>query len=360
MRARDTTFGGFDHTLFAEAFRGPGNDTRQWISYGTVDDKTEDEEGSEDPVTFDEDYGPLVNVTLQPSNVQVRCRVSSFVAGNGEGEYHPFIPGDEVLVAIPEGSEAAGCVIIGRLNNSIDKFPMESVGGQDPTKNTFGFTRRRTAFVQEFASTWMVRVASHGGFFLIADTGAITLRDGCGGALQMGPDIFGYSEPATALGADGHELSKPGDTASGASNALFQLDLTGRRFSLQMDDALFVLNSSSADNTAGEGVIAVGSRFTVRTGTNFAAEHVATTEMVFAALEQLVLALQTAGCFAAAAAPALTAFATLISTNAITLASATTLAPALQTGLQVAAVTPKPPATFQVAPTLGATLFLVG
>lgn len=135
-----------DSATAAAAYARPGQDTRSWVSFGLVH--------HQDPkqiVTFDEEYGcPLVCVTLQPSGSNVHCRVSSMVAGNGEGEWHPFVEGDEVLVVLPEGHESAGPVIIGRLNNSLDKFPMDSVAGQDPTTNVFAFRRRRTPFIEEF------------------------------------------------------------------------------------------------------------------------------------------------------------------------------------------------------------------
>src|SRR5262245_23950415 len=104
-------------------------DMRQWCSYGTVDPETDDEKS----VEFTDDYGPLVNVTIQPSGLPVRCRVASFVAGAGEGEWYPYIAGDEVIVMFPGGSEL-NAVIVGRLSNGLDK-PAASVGGADPTEN---------------------------------------------------------------------------------------------------------------------------------------------------------------------------------------------------------------------------------
>jgi len=265
----------FDFGAMAEAMRGAGNDTRQWISYGTVEAAQKVGVETVEPVEFDTDgMGPLVNVRLQPSNKPVRCRVAASIAGNGEGSYHPFVTGDEVIVAIPGGDERSGCVIFGRLSNTIDKFPTDSIAGQDPTKNTFGFERRRTPFLQEYGSSYMLRVAGCGAFFLIsADTGTITLRDGSKGALQMGPDIFGYMEGTRQVGGD----STPTPTA------LFQLDLTGRRVTLQMDDARLMLNSSSSDQQQGNAFLNVPAELTVSLGTNAPQETVLTLE-AFAAL----------------------------------------------------------------------------
>src|SRR5512147_2917657 len=94
------------------------------LSFGTVEDV--------DPIEFDPDRGPLVNVALQPSRLPARCRVAMSSAGAGEGDYHPLVPGDEVIVAIPGRSARGECAILGRLPNAIDSFP-SSVAGQDST-----------------------------------------------------------------------------------------------------------------------------------------------------------------------------------------------------------------------------------
>lgn len=348
------TRGDFDASTLAEAMRGPGMDPRQWISYGVVDASATEGGETFDPVEFDPDYGPLVNVTLQPSNIPVRCRVaipSTGACGNGESEYSPFISGDEVLVAIPEGDESAAPAIIGKLNNAIDRFP-ENVAGQDPSGNKFAFQRRRTPFVQEWANTWMVRVASHGGFILLSESGAWTLRDGAGGALQMGPDIFGFTE-------GGRELTDPNaSTPAPTPKALLQLDLTGRRFTLQVDDALFTLNSSQADNgVGGQGMLAVNGEFTLAAGGVAAQEHVATVEFVLAALETALTNIAAGG-----GVPAIAALAPVIAAGGAGWTFGT-FAGALATGLPVAGAIPKPvipPTGVQVTPGLGAVFFKTG
>lgn len=171
-------------------FSRPGSDTRQWLSVATVDPDNDDARS----VVFDGDdgplpFGPLVNVTLQPSNLPVTCRVVSGCAGNGEGEWYPFLPGDEVLVAVPEGDERAGCLIIGRLNNGIDQWP-RTVAGQDATKNTFGFRRMRTPYILETASSYMVRSALTGANFTIDQTGNLFLVSGDGHKLTFGADAI--------------------------------------------------------------------------------------------------------------------------------------------------------------------------
>lgn len=274
------TRGGFDAVTMGAALARPGMDPRQWVSYGLVAPQQEVDGETIDSVEFDDELGPLVNVRLQPSNLEVRCRIATSVAGAGEGEYVPYIENDEVLVIIPEGDEAASPVIIGRLNNSIDKFPLESIAGQDPTNNTFAFRRIRTPFIQEYASSFMIRNAAHGAFILMSDNGTITIRDGSKGALQMGPDIFSYMEGV------------PGEVdpeATPSPQAVFQYDLTGRRISLQMDDALIQINSGDADANPGQVIIASQAGTFFNPGTNQGKEHFATVEGVINILEKVVL-----------------------------------------------------------------------
>lgn len=254
MRAR--TPRPLDMRSMAEGLSYPGVDPRTWGSYGTVD--------AEDPVVFDEQYGPLVNVTLQPSKTQVRCRVGMHVAGNGEAEYFPFVAGDEVYVLLPEGSERGDCVIVCRLNNEIDKFPAESIAGQDPTTNTFGFRRMRTAYVQEVAGPVVLRQATTEALLSFDTKGSVTLKDGNKAALQMSADAFGYQ--------------------SGDAKYLLQLDLSGSRFTLQVDDAILTLAGSAASPQ--KNALSVPGALSLVTLGNPAAEHVVTTEAVFSILDQ--------------------------------------------------------------------------
>lgn len=327
-------------------------DTRQWVSMGTVDRERVVDGEKVDPVIFDEDLGPLVNVTLQPSGLPVRCRVAASAAGacgNGEGEYSPFVAADEVVVLIPEGDERADCVIVGRMNNAIDKFPAESVAGQDPTSNKFAFRRRRTPFVEEFATTWMARVASHGAFFMISESGAVTIRDGSKGALQMGPDIFGFTEGNREVGTD--DVPAP--------TALFQLDLVNRRTTLQIGDAQFMMSASDGTSDGGpppgDANLSLAGALTMAFGNNQPAEHVATTEFVLAILEVALSAI--GGGFGV---PAVAAVLAAVAAGGAPMG---TFAAALATGLPIAASIPKPPAAplgVQLAPKLGAVSFRTG
>ena len=168
----------------------PGADTRQWISSGIV---AADTPGSRSIRFNDENgaalsHGVLITVHLYPSDITVSCRVAGQCAGDGEADWMPFIAGDEVIVAIPEGCERSGCVIIGRLNQKQDKFP-SMVAGNDVTQNTFGFRRIRVPYILETASGYMVRHAQTGANLTIDQTGNIFLSDGSGNQLILNTNL---------------------------------------------------------------------------------------------------------------------------------------------------------------------------
>lgn len=346
--------GDFDASTIGAALARPGMDTRQWISYGLVDAPVTVDGEVIDPVQFDEDMGgPLVNVTLHSSGVPVRCRIAAFNSGNGEGEYVPFVEGDEVVVAIPGGDERADPIIIGRpMGNVRDQFPFESVAGQDPTGNKFSFRRIRTPRIEEYADSYMVRSASSGAFFLMSQEGNVTIRDGSEGALQMTPDIFGYQS------ADGTQL--------------IQLDKTNGRITLMVGDAIVNLaDSSNPDDPTSS--LSTNSSYAVGTLSNLPAEHVVSTEALCNLLNQLFIAIAVpfaaigaapvtgtaaAGIFGTVGTVELVAALAAAATAPVpgTLASAIVGAFAAQPPKQ----TPVTPATGQVAPGVGSKGHLTG
>jgi hypothetical protein len=175
-----------DIATLAEAFAKPGMDPRQWCSYATVDRETPDQKS----VQFTDEYGPLVSCTLHPSGIPVVCRVAHEVAGNGEGEWTPFVAGDEVIVLIPEGDESAGCVIVGRLNQEIDAWP-KTVAGQDATANNFGFRRMRFPYVIETAASYLIRHATTGAFLGINGEGVVTIANADNAFLALTASLLG-------------------------------------------------------------------------------------------------------------------------------------------------------------------------
>lgn len=218
----------FDAALFRKAL-GVGVD-RMWCSYGTVAEDSPDAHS----VRFKDDKdvaipeGPLVTVVLHPSEIVVVCRVAGASAGIGEGEWCPMLQGDEVVVLIPEGDTHAGCVIVGRCNNGIDTFPLV-VGGQDASKNTFGFKRSRTPFILETAASYLVRSAVTGAQFGIDQTGQFIMNDGDGSSFFFGADALGM---ATSDGSTSIQLLV-GDkqiAMTAGSTASFLLDASASQF----------------------------------------------------------------------------------------------------------------------------------
>ena len=322
-----------DQQTTAQALRGP-TDTRQWVSYGHVSAGGD----NQDIVTFDEEEGvPFVSVVLEPTKVPVYARVGGSVAGNGEGEWMPFVQGDEVLCVVPEGDEKAGVVIISRLNNQLDQFPMDSVAGQDPTANNFSFKRRRTPYVEELAGPYLVRSATTGALLSIDETGVITLKNGENAALQMSPDVIGFQGPSD-------EDTPP--------EFIFQADLGGKRVTLQMGDAQLMMNATGSDSLDGQTWLTSPNNVNVVLGPNQAAEHVLTLEAFMALM----------GAYSVAVTPAQG----FVNLNLAVAAGGSAVLPAsigpLQTGLALAQQTAKPPPVggIQLAPGLGAVMFLTG
>lgn len=337
-----------DQSTTAQAVRGPGMDPRQWISYGVVTAGNETDE----IVVFDEDEGqPLVRVLLEPTKIPVYARVAFSFAGNGEGEWHPYVQGDEVLLAIPEGNERQ-CVIIGRLCNGIDKFPMASVAGQDPTTNSFAFRRRRTPLIEEVNGPILFRSAMSEALFSIDTAGNITIRDGQRSVFQMSPDVIGLQGPS--------DSSTPPDV-------LLQLNLTNRQFTLQMGDA--VLNLSASDATPEpNNFLGVAGTMTVSAAGNAATEHVMTAEAFWHCLQHAlhvmgaaITALGAAPLTGAALGPLFAIPATTATlTAAATAAGAAPSLLAAAVAAAFAAQPPKTPAVPQVSPGLGSAGFLTG
>lgn len=236
----------FDAAAFADMISRPGADPRGWISYGVVESNPS---ASEKSVIFDDDegnpldHGALVSVKLQPSGGKVTCRVGGSCAGKGEGEWHPLGPGDEVLVAIPNGSERAGCVIIARLNQKYDVFP-RTVAGMDATKNNFAFKRTLVAQVFESGTAISLRVASHGAQLALDPTGNVFLNDGSKSLLAMTPDVVSLQLDKEAAGLH-LDVAKQ------------QVKLFAQGTALILDDAASELQTKGtlAISTAGNGAL---------------------------------------------------------------------------------------------------------
>lgn len=254
MRVADTSTG-------RQAYSGPGTDSRQWGSFGTVNPNTQDQPS----VTFDPTYGPLVSVTLRPSAIPVICRVGGDVAGNGEGEWFPFLEGDEVWVQVPEGDEQGGCIITRRLNQQIDAWPTQ-VAGMDATQNNFAFRRLRTPYVLESASNILLRDATTNAFMTLND-GSVILSNLDNAYLSLTPDFLGLQ--------------------SGDASTLIQIDVSAQNILLQANGAQFLFDAATAQLLT-HGTLAIC------TAGNQPGGHAITVEQVCIVLTALFNAIATA------------------------------------------------------------------
>lgn len=330
-----------DAASLADLFSRPGIDPRSWMSYGLVEP---DPSASEHSVIFNDDegnpldHGVLISVKLQPSGVKVTCRVSGSCAGVGEGEYHPFGPGDEVLVAIPNGNEHSGCVIIGRLNQKYDSFP-RTVAGMDATKNNIAFKRTLVAQVYESGTAVSLRVSSHGAQLALDPTGNVVLNDGNKSTLMLTPDVVALQLDAEAAG--------------------LHLDVAKKRATLfAQSTALVIDDQDSQLQTSGT--------FSISTGGNGANNHATTIESV-ANLEAAIYTVLAAAFTALGTSPltgaaAGTVFATLSTATpaalagAIATAATAPLPQPLAAAILAALATPVAPGT----PGLAAAGLLIG
>lgn len=146
--------------------------------------------GDESTVIVYQDAGPQVSVELQPSRIRVAARVGMSIAGEGEGEWYPFVEGDEVLVAIPDGDPRNGVVILARLTNARDTFPMR-VAGQNARANKTGIRRQRAPFLWEIAEGWLLRQSASGAFISMEKAGRITIAGSTGAFLTVRDDFVG-------------------------------------------------------------------------------------------------------------------------------------------------------------------------
>ncbi len=268
----------FDGPTANDLFDHPGSDTRQWVSYGVVDATSSDDETAQDVVEFTDDYGPLVSVMLQPSGIPVRCRVAQQAAGDGEGEWHPIIAGDEVLVVIPDGDETSGCVIIGRLSNSRSKFPT-LVAGSDARKNNTVFRRTRTPYIHEVAGGHITRHATTGAFYGFDDKGNLTFANGDKSGFFMRADFVGLQSPDASV--------------------LIQLNLADKQILLEANGSRFIVDGD-ASTFITSGVL------TLATSGELSHGHAVTLEQLMSILANFLAALAAGAAFAPGWAAAIT------------------------------------------------------
>jgi hypothetical protein len=257
-----------DITSISQAFAHPGADPRQWVSYGLVDADT----AGQRSVQFNDENGnalpyPMVNVTLQPSGIPVACRVAGQTAGQGTGEWHPFVAGDEVVVLVPQGDERQGCVIIGRLNQGRDTFPT-MVAGNDTTKNNVAFKRMVEPYLLESGTAILFRIAPTGAFFSLDQTGNITATSGDGHYLAIHHDVIGLQTADTSC--------------------IVQIDPSKQTVFLQAGATQLLLDSQGQSALLTPGTLNI-----ITAGGGYAAGHAITLEQAVALFEGFMTAFGT-------------------------------------------------------------------
>lgn len=115
-----------DTRMLAEALKGPGIDSRHWVSYGTVG--TVDDQGNANYSDARSVYvgpeGVEVDVILEPLGLPVTCHYYGVQGGQSVTFLTPIHAGDRVVVILPEGSPATPPVIVAILHSAHDKVPI--------------------------------------------------------------------------------------------------------------------------------------------------------------------------------------------------------------------------------------------
>lgn len=104
-----------DTARLSAAVSRPGIDPRVWCSLAVATGES----------FVDADHGVFVEVKLLPSGEEYNCRVSSEYAGVGFGFYSKIHKDDELVVLIPMGDPAEGCLVVARLWSASDTPPSE-------------------------------------------------------------------------------------------------------------------------------------------------------------------------------------------------------------------------------------------
>jgi hypothetical protein len=232
---RSRTYGEFDAASLRQALAGPGMDPRQWCSLGVVDV----DEGSQRAVRYDQpDYGTLVHVVLQPSGIPVVCRVASACAGTGEADVEPFAAGDEVVVLVPEGDERSGCVIVGRLNNTLSPAP-GMICGTEIQNNASGKRRLGPYFIESNTSI-IFRVAKTNSFIALGQDGNVTATSGDASLMHVGADFIGFQSGDATMTFQANQNTKEWRLESNQSAHITTMRVGGSSPGLQTTENFFI------------------------------------------------------------------------------------------------------------------------
>lgn len=120
--------GSLDVQRVAHAVRSPGIDTRLWFSAATVGVQTaEGELDVTDPqAVYADRTGHVADLQLQPSGDFITARWNGIGVGRFGSMLVPLVPGDNVVVAIPDGDlNSPGITIIAMLSDLTALIPAD-------------------------------------------------------------------------------------------------------------------------------------------------------------------------------------------------------------------------------------------
>lgn len=127
MKRRGVPQKTIDVQRLARALSGPGNDTRVWMSQGTVGIVDLDGEFVTTPESVWVDrLGVVVSVRLEPIGEVVTARYNGIACGRFGRMLIPVRPGDEVGVSIPDGDfNSPGITIVSIGSNATALNPKD-------------------------------------------------------------------------------------------------------------------------------------------------------------------------------------------------------------------------------------------
>lgn len=117
--------GNIDASRLAELVRRPGIDPRVWIVFATVE-----------ALGFDEVEGIFADVRYLHNERVVTAFVGALATGDGFGDWCPLKVGQLVLVAVPNGDEDNGAIVIASTWDASRRPASEFQSPDDPTEPT--------------------------------------------------------------------------------------------------------------------------------------------------------------------------------------------------------------------------------
>lgn len=198
MLKRSRVSGAMDAGRLAQLVRGPGIDTRTWISLAIAlgDSVVEGATGGQSG-------GVFVDVMLMPTGEHYTARVGADYQGDGYGFYFGKIHADdELLVAAPSGDPAQGIVVTTKLSSAAEPPSDDAVNNPDDV-----------SLVVEKDHSLRLTVQGEGQVFISTGGGNATI-DTAGGSVFLGENA---TDSENTLSMDGVVNGQGIDPFTGAT-----------------------------------------------------------------------------------------------------------------------------------------------